>query len=987
MLSNYFLSDETRDWVIQRCMDYSYDHWLVFLSCFVAIIASFTAFHLVIRVKAAATSPAKLGWLLTGAVSMGGGIWSMHFIAMLAVRIPASVQYDIALTGLSFLFAIVASGFAFTIVTTGARTAARLMCGGILMGGGIGAMHYTGMAATHMDASIVYDPLLFGISILVAVSLSSLALRLLYQTVESTKSSRHVLKIVSAGVMGLSIASMHYTAMAATYYLPTSAHVISDLDLDTSFIAVTIAIIAFVIFGLALAASIVDRRMEIKRREVRQGEDFLAAVANHTADAIIAVDRDGMVQMCNPAGQRMFGYGESEIIGKNISMLLLPKDREGHDRFLENAPPHVSRVLGDRSTLSGQRKDGSTVQLEIALSSMRVDEERIFIGVCHDITERKRAEEKTLALIAEKDREALTRKLAEEERDQATGRLTEAIESISEGFAIWDSDDRLVMCNSRYLEGFQQLSDVLVSGVHFEDFLKAAVERGVYDPGDLPVNEFIQDRLAEHRNPDGAFERRVGGERWLRISKRRTDSGGIVGIWTDITEGKKAEETIRDLAMSDPLTGLANRNLFHADFERALADAKRLGGRVALLLLDLDKFKSVNDDLGHPVGDALLEQVAGRLVACARETDTVARLGGDEFAIIMTHLDRPDAPARLAGRVIDIMAETFDVSGQSLEIGTSIGISVYPDDDKNVEELFRKADSALYQAKVEGRGNYQLYDAVIHDAVLATKQIERELRQAIERDEFVLHYQPQIDVSTKRVTGAEALVRWKHPERGLLAPGEFIGIAESSDLIVEIGRRVLQMACRQAARWQADERMGGLGVAVNIAPRQFKNDDLIALVEDTLLESGLAAALLEIEITEGTMMEDVERASETLSRLSDLGVKIAIDDFGTGYSSLAYLKRFPVQRLKIDQSFVRELSTDSGDEAIVQAMIWLGHSLQLNVIAEGVETDIELDILADLGCQEAQGYLFCKPVPADEFASWIMDRHEATTVESVAVPA
>ena len=574
-------------------------------------------------------------------------------------------------------------------------------------------------------------------------------------------------------------------------------------------------------------------------------------------------------------------------------------------------------------------------------------------------------------------REIETREFAERDRDTAETRLFEAIDSMSEGFAVWASDDRLVMCNSRYLAAFEKLSDILVPGVHFADFLESAVERGVYDPGDLSVDDFIRERLEEHRNPVEAYERRVGDERWMRISKRRTDSGGIVGTWTDITEGKKAEETIRDLAMSDTLTGLANRNRFHADFEHALADAKRQNDRVALLILDLDNLKDVNDEFGHPVGDALLEQVASRLIDCARETDTVARLGGDEFAIIMTHMDRADAPAHLADRIIDSLSATLDLAGQSLAIGTSIGISVYPDDDTNVEELMRKADSALYQAKVERRGSYQLYDAVIHNAVLATNRLERDLRLAIERDEFTLHYQPQIDVSTKQVTGVEALIRWQHPERGLLSPGEFIAVAESSDLIVKMGRQALRMACRQGRQWQGDARMPPLVVAVNISPRQFKYDDLVALVEDTLRETGLDAGSLELEITEGTMMEDTDQASDTLSRLKELGVKIAIDDFGTGYSSLAYLKRFPVQRLKIDQSFVRGLTNDKDDVAIVKAMIGLGRSLRLDVIAEGVETEAELGILADLGCQEAQGYLICRPVPPEELEAWVQARDPA----------
>ncbi len=392
MFSEIFLTGETRDWVIRTSLAYSYDTWLVLLSCLVAMFASYTAFHLVTRVSAAPDRPAKAAWLVTGAVTMGGGIWSMHFIAMLAVQMPATVRYDPTLTGLSILFAIAASGFAFYIVTKGARTRARLFGGGVVLGAGIGAMHYTGMAAMQMDARILYDPFLFAASVLVAVSLSTLALRLLYHSVESSRLPKHVLKAARGCVMGLSVAAMHYTAMAATYFLPTGSRPAAGFELDPPLMAGIIGAAAFVIIGLALTASFVDRFLEIKSREARHSERFLAAVVNNTANGIIAIDENGLIQMYNPAAERMFGYTRSEVVGENVSILLPLEERAAHDGYLRNSKLYEPRILGVRRPLSARCKDGTSIDLEISVSDMQGDEGRTFIGVCHDITEHKRAE-------------------------------------------------------------------------------------------------------------------------------------------------------------------------------------------------------------------------------------------------------------------------------------------------------------------------------------------------------------------------------------------------------------------------------------------------------------------------------------------------------------------------------------------------------------------------------------------------------------------
>ncbi|MEX0697754.1 MAG: MHYT domain-containing protein [Dongiaceae bacterium] len=393
MFNKFFLTSETRDWIIPASLDYSYDYWLVFLSGLVAVFAASTAFYLVGRVSAATNRPARAAWLVTGAVTMGSGIWSMHFIGMLAMSMQSGIHYDIMLTGLSFIFAIIGSGFAIYFVYKGVGTATRLLCGGVLLGGGIGTMHFVGMAAMQMGATIRYDPVLFGVSVLVAVSLSSVALHLLALSTAPGRTQKHGLKVASGWVMGLSIAAMHYTGMAATYFVPTVSPTMTGLALGGPLMSGVIAAGVFLVTGLALVASFVDRRLEIKTRTAQQSEHFRATVVNNIADGIIVIDQHRIVRMYNPAAARMFGYDPSEIVGKNVSILLASEERETHDEYVRNSHLHEPKILGKNRTLKGQRKDGTTIPLQISVSAMERDEGRMFVGVCHDISERKQAEE------------------------------------------------------------------------------------------------------------------------------------------------------------------------------------------------------------------------------------------------------------------------------------------------------------------------------------------------------------------------------------------------------------------------------------------------------------------------------------------------------------------------------------------------------------------------------------------------------------------
>lgn len=468
---------------------------------------------------------------------------------------------------------------------------------------------------------------------------------------------------------------------------------------------------------------------------------------------------------------------------------------------------------------------------------------------------------------------------------------------------------------------------------------------------------------------------RDGEQIWLEISgvPIRDENGLIVGYrgtGSDVTERKRAEHEIERLATRDPLTGLPNRALLNDRLAHAIADAQRNRTQVGFLFIDLDRFKNINDSLGHHVGDELLQQVGKRLESCIRGGDTVARLGGDEFVVLLEDLHRARDAAPIAQNILRTVNQPYHVDGNVLNTSSSIGISIYPDDGNDIQILLRNADTAMYHAKALGRNDYQFFSPDMNVRAVQRLELETALRRAVDQGEFVLHYQPQFDISTGEVVGAEALLRWHHPQWGMVSPADFIAVAEETGLIIPIGECVLYTACEQAARWQAFAGRP-LQMAVNLSAQQVR-PELIKTVSDALDSAGLAARHLTLEITETLMMHNIEDNIRLLDDLRNLGTRIAIDDFGTGYSSLSYLKRFPVHELKIDQSFVHDLGAGSENLAIVRAVIAMASSLNLCVVAEGVETEEQRAVLKTMGCRLHQGFLYGRPAAASHFSDNIL---------------
>jgi diguanylate cyclase (GGDEF)-like protein len=562
--------------------------------------------------------------------------------------------------------------------------------------------------------------------------------------------------------------------------------------------------------------------------------------------------------------------------------------------------------------------------------------------------ERARVE---LALAAE--REQAARALQAQER-----LFDAALQNMQQGLLMFSHARELLVVNRRFYELFGMPCDSLAQGMSYDELTARVGDLGNVAADDIDgIREVRRMLLAQNKQALVTWELSDG--RAFNVTHEPME-GGWLATLEEVTELRKAEERLVHLAHHDGLTGLPNRVLFRDKLAEALAFAKR-GWGLALLFLNLDRFKAVNDALGHPIGDMLLQRVAERLCGAIRETDVVARLGGDEFAIVQCAITQPGDAMSYATRLLALFSDPFDVAGHRIVISTSIGIALSPQDGVDADQLLRDADLALYRAKSDGRGIFRLFHAEMDQQMQRRHQLELDLRQAIQKNQLEVFYQPQIDMTKRAVTSVEALVRWRHPDRGLISPTQFIPVAEEIGLIVPIGEWVLRTACTAIMA-----QPGALRVAVNLSAAQFASQDLVAIIRRALHDSGLPASRLELEITESIMLTDTTATLATLYQLRDLGVHIALDDFGTGYSSLSYLRRFPFDRIKIDQSFVREMSVERDCYAIIRAITGLSRELGMTTTAEGVESQEQLAMLTAAGCTDIQGYLFSRAVPLNE---------------------
>lgn len=707
-------------------------------------------------------------------------------------------------------------------------------------------------------------------------------------------------------------------------------------------------------------------------KEVLGSETRYRHLVESALDMICVCDQ-GVITYINQAGAAMLREKKPEsLVGRRLVTIVHPDYREAISNGLSELSDELNTLSGSGSTLPLKfvRVDGELIDVEIAIMPFGDPGEDSYMLEVRDITDRKRAKEELrkahneLEDRVEKRTRELTQQILERHKAEEKLRLAaEVIANLTEAVIIVDRKFKVLDANPAYTE---------ITGFREKDFLGNIPSFYKALKKDTELHQHMQQDLGSKGYWKGEFwdKNKSGKEYALRLSisaifgDKEADTQYAI-VLNDITKRKQDQERIYQQANYDTLTGLPNRALFHDRLDLGLSTMNRSNRKLGLMFIDLDGFKLVNDTLGHDIGDLMLKEAAKRLKKCIRKGDTVARLGGDEFTVIMPNLLDPRHAPLLAQRILDTLAKPFQLNDHESFISGSIGVTIYPDDGTEAYELIKNADSAMYRAKDQGKANYQFFTADLNAQVKERLVLKNGLSKALAGNEFSLFYQPKLEISSGRITGVEALMRWNNDELGSISPVKFVPVLEETGMVVEVGEWALRTACAQHKDW-IEKGLPPIRIAVNLSARQLREKSFIPMLKSVMKETGVTAASLEIEITESMLMLDSEGAVVALNTLNKMGFHVAMDDFGTGYSSLSYLKMFPIDTIKIDRSFVSDITTSEDDAEIIKTIISMGQTLNRRVIAEGVETEEQLALLKKYKCDEIQGYYFCVPLPSDE---------------------
>jgi diguanylate cyclase (GGDEF)-like protein/PAS domain S-box-containing protein len=907
---------------VLTCLATEHNPVLVGLAGLMCFLASYCALALMRRGMAAEGS-ARWVWLVTAGASGGFGIWATHFVAMLAYQPGIVIGYHHGLTLVSLLIAIV-STVAAVIASSVFDGHRAYLLPGFLFAAGAAMMHYTGMIAIELPGEIVWDGPYVLASLGVGLVLSVAAFRL----------SGTGRGLPATLVMTLAVVALHFTAMSAITIIPQDMGVDTSETISPAIMAIVIGVVTLSLLTSGLAAAVFAVRAEARAEKVER--NFKLLVQGVTDYAIYMLDLDGKVSNWNAGAERAKGYSADEIIGKDFSLFYSEEDRRNGlpRRALETA-----RTEGKFEAQGWRyRKDGTSFWAYVVIDAIHDETGKLvgFAKITKDNTKLK----------ADADRIA-----------EVSGNLDIALENMSQGICLFDENERLVLCNKRYLAIFRFPEDSVRAGMSYRDIVGVGYETHATDQGSAQehAEKHYLRNIALIRAGGGTSSHKYPSGMSIQQTVNLLPHGGWVVTFEDITDRMKSEEKIAFLARHDALTGLPNRHQFGERLAEEMLVADRLRTKVAVIGIDLDKFKDINDQHGHNTGDVVLVELAQRLEKIRNDSEFLARFGGDEFAAIKRYGEigeLHDFIARLEKALNGlIFADGFDI-----KTGASLGVAIYPTDAETAEVLLANADLAMYRAKNSLLQKVCFYEAAMDEAARRRRALANELWAAIDRRELHLHYQVQKSVATGETTGYEVLLRWRHRERGNIPPLDFIGLAEECGAILPIGEWVLREACMEAASWKNRHK-----IAVNLSPVQLGHADMASIVARILMETGLDPRRLEIEITESSIITDKTKALHTLRQIKALGVSIAIDDFGTGYSSLDTLRSFPFDKIKLDKSFMSEVETNAQSKAIVRAILALGQSLEVPVLAEGVETQAQLDILLEEKCDEAQGYLLGRP--------------------------